>query len=135
MNKKVTLRAFLPVRAVCLVVFAIIGLGFSFLKSRNIDPVVLLSGNAVLFLLTEISYRLHVKSLKMANPNAFVRMVYSSLIIKMLVCLIAVFLYGWMSRSVNKGGILGSLILYIVYTFLEVSILTKFIKKTPNAQT
>lgn len=135
MNKKVTVRTFMPVRVFCLVVFAIIGLGLSFLRSRNIDPIVLLVGNALLFLLTEISYRLHVKSLRMANPNAFVRMVYGSLVIKMLACLVAVFLYGLLSHTVNKGGILGCLILYILYTFLEVKILIKFLKKSPNAQT
>jgi hypothetical protein len=59
-------------------------------------------------------------------------MIYSSLIIKMMVCMVAALLYGWLSKTVNKNAILGCFILYVVYTFLEVRALMKFIKKSPN---
>jgi hypothetical protein len=102
------------------------------LNGWNADRRVLLGGNELLFALTAISYLLHLKSLKNSNPHFFVRMVFSGLIVKMLACMIAAGAYGWLSTSINKAAILGCFILYVLYTFLEVKALIKFLKKTPN---
>jgi len=75
---------------------------------------------------------LHIKSLRSPNAHVFVRMIYSSLIIKMIVCMLAALVYGLLAKSVNKNAILGCFILYVIYTFLEVRALMKFIKKSPN---
>ena len=89
-------------------------------------------GNVLLFAVTAISYFIHLRSIRTPNPHAFVRTVYGSLIVKMVVCMIAALLYGYLAKSVNKNAIFGCFILYVVYTFLEVRILLKFLKKSPN---
>ena len=132
MKNKSYSRAFLPVLAVFLLVSVCILSATSLLRRWNADGGVLLGGNGLLFALTAVSYFLHLRSLNHPNPHFFVRMVYSSLLIKMLVCLIAVGVYAWFATTVNKAGILGSFILYVVYTFLEVRLLIKFLKKSPN---
>jgi hypothetical protein len=133
MKNKAYGRAFLPILAVFLVSTILLVLfGGSLLREWKTDSRVLLVANEILFGLTGISYLLHIKSIRTPNPHVFVRMMYSSLIIKMMVCMVAAFLYGWLSKSVNKNAIFGCFILYAVYTFLEVRALLKFIKKSPT---
>jgi hypothetical protein len=132
MKNKGNVRAFLPILVVGLISSGLILLGSPLLREWKTDSGVLLGGNELLFGLTAISYLLHIRSLRNPNPHAFVRMIYSSLIIKMIVCMIAVFLYGWLTAAVNKGAIVGCFILYALYTFLEVRILIKSLKKSPN---
>lgn len=132
MKNRVYGRAFLPIAAFFLVSSGLILLGRQLLGGWNTDSWVLGSGNALLFVLTAISYFLHIKTLRSPNPYAFVRAMYGSLIIKMVVVMLAALLYGWTTRPVNKHGIIGCFILYVVYTFMEVRILMKFLKKSPN---
>lgn len=132
MKNKLYGRAFLPILAVFLISTAAILLGTSPLREWKTDSTALMVGNELFFGLTIISYLLHIKSIRSPNPHVFVRTMYSSLIIKMMVCMVAALLYGWLSRSVNKNAIIGCFILYALYTFLEVRILVKFIKKSPR---
>jgi hypothetical protein len=132
MKNKVFGRAFLPIFVVFLV-FCLLFISVpSLLQGWNTDSKVLLAGNEVLFFVTAISYWLHIKSLRNPNPHVFVRMVYSSLLVKMLVCLVAVLIYAKLTPVVNRNAIIGSFILYIVYTFMEVRILTQLTKKLPR---
>jgi hypothetical protein len=132
MKNKVVGRAFLPIFIVFLVLcLLILGLS-SILHEWNVDGKVLLGGNAVLFFVTAISYWLHIKSLRSSNPHVFVRMVYGSLLVKMLVCLLSVLIYALQTRVVNRNAIIGSFIIYIIYTFLEIRILTQLTKKLPK---
>ena len=132
MKNRVYGRAFLPILAVFLVSSGLTLLGASLLREWKTDIGVLLVGNELFFGLTAISYLLHIKSLRSPNAHVFVRMMYTSLIIKMMVCMVAALMYGWLSKTVNKNAILGCFILYVIYTFLEVRALMKFIKKSPN---
>jgi hypothetical protein len=132
MKNKVFGRAFVPIFVVFLVLYLlIVGLS-AILHEWNVDDRVLLGGNAVLFFVTAVSYWLHIKSLRSANPHVVVRMVYGSLLVKMLVCLVAVLIYALRTTVVNRNAIIGSFILYIIYTFLEVRILTQLTKKLPK---
>jgi hypothetical protein len=132
MKNKAYGRAFLPILAVFLVSSGLIIAGAAVLKEWKTDSRVLSGGNGLFFGLTAISYFLHIKSLRTPNPHVFVRTMYSSLIIKMMVCMVAALLYGWLTKPVNKNAILGCFILYVIYTFLEVRVLMKFLKKSPN---
>ena len=132
MKKKSYGRAFLPILAIFLVFTGGILFGAPVLRGWNTDGRVLLIGNELLFALTAISYFLHLKSLRNDNAYFFVRMAYGSLLVKMLACLLAVFLYGLLANTINKGAIFGCFILYVVYTFLEVRTLIRFLKKPPR---
>jgi hypothetical protein len=132
MKNKAFTRQFLPILIVFIVTSLLIIFGRQELREWNTDAWALESGNDILFGLTLVSYFLLVKSIRSPNAHAFVRMVYGSLIIKMVVCMIAAFLYGWLMKPVNKNAIFGCFILYVVYTFMEVRILLKFLKKSPD---
>ena len=131
-NTKVLVRAFLPIFVFFLITCLLITNLPSVLQEWNVDHRVLLGGDEILFIVTAVSYWLHVRSLRSSNPHVFVRMVYGSLLVKMLVCCVAVVLYGWRNHAVNKNGIIGCFILYIIYSFLEVRVLTQLTKKLPK---
>ena len=94
------------------------------------DYRVLLVGNGLLFLVTAISFYLYSKGLHDNNLHIFMRVMYGSLLVKFFVCLVAVLIYGYMARqAVNRNGVLGCFVLYMLYTFLEVRILLRLSKK------
>lgn len=131
-RNKAPIRDFLPIFAVFLIIsFLTISIP-SFLREWNIDHRVLLGGNEVIFIVTAISYWLNIKGLNNSNPYAFVRMVFGGLLVKMLVCGVAVLLYAWRNHGVNRNAIFGCFILYIIYTFLEVRVLTQLTKRSPK---
>ena len=102
----------------------------SALLSRGVDYRVLLTGNFLLFGVTAVSFFLYTKGLRSQNVHAFVRVMYGSLLVKFFVCLVAVLIYAMVARAtVNRNGILGCFVLYLLYTFLEVRILLQKSKK------
>lgn len=131
-NNKALFRAFLPILVVFLLICLLIISMPSVLQEWNTDHRVLLGGNGILFFVTAASYWLHIRSLRNSNPHVFVRMVYSSLLVKMLVCCVAVVLYAWRNHAVNRNAIIGCFILYIIYTSLEVRVLTQLTKRLPK---
>src|ERR1700743_959948 len=121
MENKLLLPMFRPI----LLVFVVLSIAFylcsTALMSREIDYRVLLTGNLLLFSVTAVSFLLYIKGLRNQNMHAFVRVMYGSLLVKFFVCLVAVLIYAMvMKAAVNRNGILGCFILYMLYTFLEV---------------
>lgn len=120
------------------VVFFIVLNGF-FISGKNmlarwgVDQDVMIIGNLLLFIITLLSFLLAQKGLKNPNPHAFVRSVYSSMMIKLFICIIAAFIYISMYRdNLNKPALFTCMGLYLVYTFMEVSILMKLLKEKTN---
>jgi hypothetical protein len=59
---------------------------------------------------------------------------YGSVLVRMVVCLVAVFIYvSIVGKGVNKGAVFGCFFLYFVYTGVEVAILMKLMKQQKNA--
>ena len=103
------------------------------LASWQIDYRVLLAGNILLFAVTTVSFFLYVRGFGSKNMHAFVRVMYGSLLVKLMACLVAVLIYAAVAKaSVNRNGIYGCFILYALYTSLEVRILLQMSKKRPN---
>ena|ERR1700761_3837868 len=122
-------RAFLPILVLFLVSTLLVVVMRSLLIGWNTDYRVLLAGNTLLFVVTAISFYLYSKSLQNSNPHAFVRIMYVSLLVKLFVVAAATILYIRLAGPPNKSGILGSFAFYFLYTFLEVKILTKLLRK------
>jgi len=94
------------------------------------DYRVLLIGNSLLFGVTYVSFLLHIKGLRNPNPHVFVRTMYGSLLVKMLICLAAVMIYAMASGGmINRNGIIACFVLYLIYTVLEVRVLQQLYKK------
>jgi ACR3 family arsenite efflux pump ArsB len=118
-----------------IVFFFIITTGFfvsskKFFARYGFDQEVLLIGNLVLFVVTSSSFIIGKRNLRSSNPNAFVRGVYLSTMLKLFACAIAAFVYIMMFRkNISKPALIACMGLYIIYTILEVSVLKKLLKK------
>jgi FlaA1/EpsC-like NDP-sugar epimerase len=137
MGNRVTGKSFLPIVVVFVLLSLFIWLAGPLLEAWKADRMVLAGGNVLLFFVTLVSFGLYSKSLRSTNVHAFVRVMYGSLLIKMLVCLIATFIYASAAgRAVNRNGVIGCFVFYILYTFFEVKILMELTRtqgKTDHA--
>jgi len=123
-----------PMIIVFLLLNAFFVAGKSFLTKWGVDQSVVIIGNLVLFLVSLISFTLSRRSLKSDNPNMFVRAMYANFMIKLFVCAGVAMIYFMSARkNINKPGLFICMGLYIVYTILEVSSLTKLLRKKKNA--
>ncbi len=104
------------------------------LERWNADQNVLIVGNALLFIITLISFLLAKKGLRNTNTHAFIRAIIGGIMIKLFVFVIAAFIYiSFFKKDINKPALFTCMGLYLVYTFLEVSVLTKQLKQQSNA--
>jgi hypothetical protein len=117
---------------ILLTAFFISGKGW--LDKKDIDNTVLLYGNLLLFLVSFSAFFITRKSLDSANPQAFIRAMYGSFMIKFFTVAIAAFIYILlMKKNVNKPALLICAVLYILYTIIETRELTKLLKQKKNA--
>lgn len=129
-----TRRSFLPIAILFMLVNLFVITGKGLLQKWGVDLTVLVIGNLILFFVTSVSFAISYKGLKATNPHAFVRSVYGSVMIKFFVFAIAAFIYiQWAKAAVNKSALFVCMGLYLVYTFLEVSVLTKLLRKKADA--
>jgi len=134
METKTTRRPFLPILVIFVLVSIILVAAGPWFDAQNIDHLVLLTGNAILFLATALSFYLYNKALHHDNIQVFLRMMYSSLLLKMGFGIAATLLYVYFAgKSVSKAAVLGCFALYIVYTFMEVKVLMRQSKLKKNA--
>jgi hypothetical protein len=96
---------------------------------------VVLTGNFILFAATVVSFAFYRKSLDNNKGAYIVRMMYSAMLAKMFICLIAITCYIMVKRSaVDKPGIIICFGLYLIYTFAELSVLMKMSKAQKNVK-
>jgi len=133
-KKTGAVKLFLPVIFVFLGV-NVLGIVFSkLLEKSHIDQGLLVSGNLVLFIVTVLSFVLYQKAMMAGNTHNFIKNVYGGMFLKFFVCIVAAFIYIYNARQlVNKGGVFALMFLYLIYTFLEISILMKNSKHKTNA--
>jgi len=75
----------------------------------------------LLFVLSALSLLMQLKALNNKNPNVFVRSVLGSTVMKLFVLGAAAMIYVVLSgKDRNVYGIVGVMLLYIVYAVLEV---------------
>ena len=126
-------RAFVPIVVLFIILNGLFIAGKGMLDRWGANQDVLIWGNLLLFVITIVSFLVAQKGLKSTNPHAFVRSVYGSIMVKLFVCLIAAFIYIFLNRqNLNKPAFFTLMGLYLVYTFLEVSTLTKMLKQRAN---
>ena len=121
-----------------LVIF-FVALNAFFISGRNMlerwgaDQEVLIIGNALIFVITLLSFVIALRGLKNPNPNVFVRSVMASIMVKMFILIIAAFIYiSLFKKDLNKPALFTCMGLYLVYTFMEVSLLTRFLRERTN---
>ena len=105
-----------------------------FLEQTGFEIGFLLIANAVLCILSLSGFFIQMKGLKSSNINAFIRGVYSSLLLKMVVIMIAVIVYIFVTGGrVNKPSLFTSMGIYFIYTSIEVTQLMKIARRKPDA--
>ncbi|MBC7826911.1 MAG: hypothetical protein H7122_04135 [Chitinophagaceae bacterium] len=134
MENKNFIRTFLPILLVFIISNGLFLTAGSLATKWNIDTDIVIAGNLVLFIATAVSFFLYFKALRNNNVQAFLRMIYGGMFLKMMICLFAAFIYiSVAGKSVNKGGIITCLFLYLVYSFVEIILLLKQSKQRRNA--
>jgi hypothetical protein len=107
--------------------------GRTLLEKWSIDREVLIVGNLILFVVTLLSFWLGQRGLRSGNVQAFIRSIYASFIVKFFIIAVAAFIYIIaVKKNVNRPALIACMCLYLVYTFLEVSILMKMAKEKKN---
>jgi len=102
--------------------------------NKGADQEVLIIGNLLLFVISVITFLITYRSLQSSNPNAFVRAMYGGFIIKFFTVAIAAFVYIMITKkNVNKPALFACMLLYVIYTFIEVKALMGLLKKKKNA--
>ncbi len=133
-KKAGALKTFLPILIVFLLVNIFPVVFAKTLEKLHINQNVLILGNLILFGVTVLSFLLYQKAMRAGNTHNFIKNVYGGMFLKFFVCIIAAFIYIYNARSaVNKSGVFMLMFLYLVYTFLEISILMKNSKYKKNA--
>jgi hypothetical protein len=126
-------KAFLPLVLFFVALNGFFIAGDAMLRRWNVDRDVLIIGNLLLFAITLVSFIVSSRGLRSTNTHAFVRSVYGSIMLKMFLCIIAAFIYiAVYKKNLNKPALFTLMGLYLVYTFMEVSILMKLLKQKPN---
>ena len=128
---KVTGRLLAPL-IITFIFFSILFLVFRLqLENFHTNTVVLHAGNAILLLIGFVSVLIQVKGMNNSNPHAFIRSVTSGMMVKMLICVIAVFSYVYFSgNNYSKRSIFILLFMYLVYLAVEVAALMKLNKNS-----
>jgi hypothetical protein len=126
-------REFTPVVLLFIILNALFIAGRAPLQRWGADQEVLIWGNLLLFAITLFSFLMAKRGLRHPNPHRFVRSVYSSILVKLFACMIAALTYiAIYKAALNKPALFAVMGLYLVYTFLEVSVLMKMLKKSTN---
>ena len=124
----------MPVTLMFIAITAIVIILKSVLKSIGFDINFLLIGNLILFLLSISGFLIQMRALRSANINAFIRGIYSSLLLKLFIIATAVLIYVFLNReNVNKQSLFTCMGLYFVYTIIEVKQLMKISRGKTNA--
>jgi hypothetical protein len=82
-----------------------------------------------------VSFAFYKKSLYNSRGAYIVGMMYSAMLGKMIICLLAITTYIILKRSaVDKLAIILCFVLYFIYTFTELSVLMKMSKAQKNVK-
>ena len=128
------IKKFIPVIALFAIISGLILIFKPILVQYGFEINFLLVANLVLFLLSSFGFYVQTKGVHVKNINAFIRGVYSSLLMKMFVIVAAVFIYIFITGGkVNKPSLFASMAFYLIYTSIEVIQLMKIVRKKPNA--
>jgi hypothetical protein len=128
MKKLIPLLSLFIFMNILLFIFKNILTGYGF------DVNFILGANVVLFLLSFSGFFIQTKGVRSSNINAFIRGVYSSVLLKMFIIMGIILVYILIAGGkVNKPALFTSMAIYILYSSVEVIQLMKIVRKKPNA--
>jgi len=130
MNKKSLRKLYLPAFFIFIAINSLALVFAKKLQQNDIDSNVIIGANFLLFVLALISAYMHTKAAGNSNPNAFVRSVLGATVMKLFIIAGAAFLYLF-AAGADKSvkALLSAMVLYIIYTIIEVRIAFALNKK------
>ena len=132
MNKTL-LSAIRPLVYVFVAVTAFCLTGKAVLAKYDINNSVVIGGNSVLFLVSMLAFFITARSFQTKNPQAFVRAMYGSFMIKFFMVVVAAFTYIIIvKKDVSKIALAVCALLYILYTIFEIRGLNRLLKANRN---
>ena len=124
--KKERIRLFVPFIFLLVFVNGLSVIFKSALQANNIDNDVVIVANFLLFIICVVSIKKQLSSLNNTNPHVMVRVVMSSVVIKLFVLGTAAFIYLYISKETKSvNALFISMALYLIYTWMEVRISLK----------
>jgi hypothetical protein len=125
----------MPLVFVFLAIGSVVLIFRKFLDHNGIDWEVVSGGNLVIYLITIVSLHMLTKGLDAVSTHAFLRSAYSGILLKLVTCAVAAFIYIAIAKQkVNKPSIFIMMALYLLYTFVEMRIVMKHSKRKPNVE-
>jgi hypothetical protein len=98
--------------------------------SIDVDPNILLIGNAYICIITLVSYWFMSTGSKSKSTVQFTSSVYGSFLMKLVLSVLIIVIYSKIAgKNMNSNGITGCLFLYLAYMFLEVRGLMSLFRK------
>jgi hypothetical protein len=113
-----------------LAIWVILKFGEGWWNQLGVNLTVLHGAHLILWLITLFTYRMAARSFSNPNPQVSVRALLLGMMVKFLVISLAAFVYIIFQRKqVNIPALVGSAVLYIIYTVLETNWLLKALKR------
>lgn len=127
-------RRTLPLAVVCIIVILLIMIFKNKLVQYGFDVGFLTIANVLLFLSSYFSFFIQLRGIHSKSSHAFVRGLYASLLLKMVVIIGALFIYIYtFGGSVNIPGLFTAMVIYLLYTSIEVIQLMKIARRKTDA--
>lgn len=128
MNKTSTL--YLPLFIVFGLVFILVIVFKNYLVSKDVNTNFILGANFILFALSVAGLFIQSRGAGSTNLNAFLRGIYTSLLMKMFLIIGAILVYiTIMGGEVNRPAIFIGMALYFIFTAVEVKQIMKIVRK------
>lgn len=128
MNKKSTL--YLPFFIVFGLVFILVLVFKDYLVSKDVNTNFILGANFIFFALSIAGLFVQSKGAGSENLNAFLRGIYTSLLMKMFLIVGAILIYlTIMGGEVNRPAIFICMALYFIFTGIEVKQIMSIVRK------
>lgn len=127
------MKKFLPLLVTFICVNGLVIAFAPALQRSLINTDFILGANLILFILSAVGFFIQMRGAASANTNVFIRGVYSSLLMKLFLVVAAVLIYVVIiGGDINKRALLASLMLYVIYTSIEVVQLMKMLRNKNN---
>jgi len=128
-------KTIIPLVFVFLIIGALVLVFRNFLAQHGFDWQLLSGGNLFLYIITVVSMHMLTKGLRATNTHAFLRNAYTGVLIKLFACAGAAFIYILASgKNLNKPALFACMGLYLVYSFVEMSVLMKQSNRKKNVE-
>jgi hypothetical protein len=119
-------KSIIPLVIVFLIVAILVLVFRDPLVQHGFDWQVLSGGNLFIYLVTVVSMHMLSKGLHAERTQLFLRQAYGGIMLKLFACAAAAFIYILASgSSLNKPALFACMGLYLVYTFVELSVIMK----------